>query len=147
MVEVYLPPAREATLGIRVDGNEEARCLFEVFAAERDEVLMAVLGPLAELRAVVAFGDVPLGCIEADPGPLVTLARGLGGHRVMVAHLADEMVVDGSEELAARRAVGAALAVDGVDLAEWLTMPATPIGQAASIGQPWPAEDASPRLE
>ena len=136
MVDVYLPPARHATLGIRIDGVEDARCLFEVFAAERDEVLMAVLGPSADLRAVVAFGDVALAEIESDPAPLATLARGLGGHRVMVAPLVDEMVLDGVDELAARRAVGAALAVDGVDLTEWFTLPATPVSGAAWSADP-----------
>lgn len=127
MVEVYLPPANHPSLGTKVSEHEDARALFEVFADERDEVLMAVLGPQEQLRAVVAFGDVPIERIEADPRPLVTLARSLGGLRVVVAHLVDEMVVDGREELAARRSVGGALAVDGIDLADWHTMPSTSV--------------------
>jgi hypothetical protein len=123
MVEVFLPPApRGAQAGVRLVSPADARTLFEVFANDRDEVIMAILGPSEQLQAVVAFGDVPLERIRDDPSPLVALALGLGAQQVVIAHLADSMVIDGTAELEARRAVGVALEVDDVYLAGWHTM-------------------------
>ncbi len=122
MVEVYLPPTSPHP--IRCHNTDDARLLFEVFSSELDEVMVAALGSDRELRAILAFDDVDLATIVDDPGPVVMLATGCGAKSVIVGHLVSTVTIDGDFEVTAQRTLGAAFAVDGLDLDGWITLPA-----------------------
>ena len=123
MVEIFLSVCPVSpSLGVRVSTRAEARALFYAFANDRDEVAMAVLGPFEDLFAMVVFGGVPLAEITRDPGPLVMLARNLGAESAVISHFVDGMIVDGTAEIEAQRAVGLALEVDDIYLVDWHTL-------------------------
>lgn len=122
MVEVFIPPPPgPGAEALRIVDDVDARQLVGAFAhasPQPGEVFMLLLGPGRELIAVVAFGEVPLAEIVADPRPLVAIAAGGGSHGVVLGQVG----VRPEQVVAARRTLGAALAVDDVELLSWVDL-------------------------
>lgn len=125
MIEVYIPP--EVSVGrprIRIESHGDLRALFSVFTLIGDncstdgEVVMAALADDATLLAVVAFGEVNLEAIVDDPRPLVLLAGTFGCPMVMLGQIGRTA----EETTDACRIIGAALAVDDIELIDWIDL-------------------------
>ncbi len=120
MVEVFIPPSPQPGVDpIRVFDDDDVRTLVGGFVgSDEGEVVMVAVGAERDLLAVVAFGSVELQRIADDPRPLVSIAVGSSCRSVMIGQLG----VRADDVVDAARAIGAALAVDDIELECWVDL-------------------------
>jgi hypothetical protein len=125
MIDVYIPPrSRAGHAPISIASDAHLRSLFSMFTllggncSTDGEVVMAALDYDRTLLAIVTFGDVGLQTIVDDPRPLVALVGTFGCPTVMLGQVGRTAV----DAMNARRVIGAALAVDDIELVGWIDL-------------------------